>query len=91
MTSLNTTNDLNLPTSTNIEHYILFRQAGQKLCDELAKKFHSKSILKECGKKLGIFKNNMMVFDSEDVMSVLFDYCLHQFCVNKLSVAERYL
>ena len=91
MTSLNTKNDLNLPTYTDIEHYKLFRQAGQKLCDELAKKFLSKSVLKECGKKLGIFKNNMMVFDSEDAMSVLFDYCLHQFYVNKLSIAERYL
>jgi hypothetical protein len=54
MTSLNTKNDLNLPTYTDIEHYKLFRQAGQKLCDELAKKFLSKSVLKECGKRVTI-------------------------------------
>jgi hypothetical protein len=83
-------NNFELPTTKDIEYYQRVREVGievnQKLIEELPK-----SALKECGKKLGIWKGNTLVLGSEDELSIFFDYCLHQFRINKTSVIERHL
>jgi hypothetical protein len=36
-----------------------------------------KRTLQECGRKLGFLRKGTLVFDTEDEMSVLMDYCLY--------------
>jgi hypothetical protein len=83
-------NDFKLPTAKDIEYYQRVREVGRELNHELLEQL-PKSALKECGKKLGIWRSNTLVLGEEKHIAVFYDYCLHQFRINKTNVIERYL
>ncbi len=47
--------------------------------------------MEECGRKLGLFRKGTFVFDSEDEMSILMDYCLFFPAADGQNLVERYL
>ncbi len=82
--------DFELPSTADIAYYQTFREAGRELNNELIKEL-PKSAYKECGKKLGIWQGNTLIFGREEEADVFFDFCLHQFRINKTNVIERHL
>jgi hypothetical protein len=80
------THDTNL-----LARYRHLREIGLKLNTLLVKTL-SESELDEGGKKLGILKKKkVLVMDSEDVLSVLMDYCLHDVRRDGKTAVERFL
>jgi hypothetical protein len=56
--------------------YKQFRQAGVGLNHKLVATLGGDT-MKEGGRRLGILRNDILVFDSEDQTSVLMDYCIY--------------
>lgn len=50
-----------------------------------------KDVMEEGGKKLGIFKNNTLVLDSEDEVAVLMDFCIHDVRRNGRTAVESFV
>lgn len=50
-----------------------------------------KNAIPECGKRLGVYKDNLLVLGSESETSVLMDYCLYDYRWNGRNVIERYV
>lgn len=61
-------------------------QLGNQLISSL-----SKQVLHEGGKKLGIIEGETLVFDSEDEMSLLMDYCIYNVRSAGRNRIEQYL
>ncbi len=70
--------------------YKRLRQVGKGLNHSLVKLLGKQAINKG-GKDLGILKRGTLIFDSEDEMSVLMDYCIYSHQVGKKTVIDRYL
>jgi len=79
-----------LKHSELLPRYKQFRQVGLGLNNKLVKSL-SREDLNEGGKKLGILRQGVLVFDTEDESSVLMDYCLHDVPRGGLNAIERYL
>lgn len=47
--------------------------------------------LRECGKTLGVFKDDILVLGSESEMAVLMDYSIYDYRWDGLNVIERYI
>ena len=73
-----------------LPRYKHLRKVALKLNNRLVKTL-PKSLLEEGGKKLGIFKNNTLILDSEDEIVVLMDYCLYDVRRQGANAVERYL
>lgn len=58
------------------ERYLRLRAVGKKLNSELIRLLQKKDIHR-CGKDLGLLKKNTLIFDSEDNLPILMDYCIH--------------
>ena len=69
--------------------YRRFRQLGVALNLKLVKTI-DKGALDEAGRRLGILKNGTLVLDTEDQMSVLMDYCLHNVWIDGQNAVQRY-
>ena len=70
--------------------YRRFRKVGLQLNQKLVKTL-SKEVLHEGGRRLGILEQGTLVFDSEDEMSVLMDYCIHNVRIGGENAVQRYL
>lgn len=81
---------IELPSSKDIEHYKQCREIAMLFNPKLVEQL-PKSAINECAKKLGLLQRNTLVFNCEDEVSVLMDYCLFHFRVNKVNVISRYL
>jgi hypothetical protein len=81
---------IQLPSVKDIEHYNQRREIAipfnHKLVEQLPK-----SAIKECAKKLGMLHRNTLVVSCEDEVSVLMDYCLFHFRINKVNMISRHL
>ena len=73
-----------------LARYQQIRQIGLELNNRLVGTL-SKSDLQEGGKRLGILRRGVLVFDTEDVTSVLMDYCLHDVRRQGRNAIERFL
>lgn len=73
-----------------LERYKELRERGRELNDLLIKQLTKTAIL-ECAKKLGLREGKTLVLDSEDELSVLFDYCLYSHRLSGKSTIDRYL
>ena len=62
--------------SAQLGRYLRIREARFRLNNLLVKTI-PKSLMEECGRILGIFKNGTFVFDTENETSVLADYCIY--------------
>src|SRR5262249_28309654 len=59
-----------------LPNYLRWRKLGMGLGSKLVKSLDL-DVLEEGGTKLGIMRNGVLVFDSEDQSSVLMDYCIY--------------
>lgn len=73
-----------------LARYKQLRQVGLALNNKLVATL-SKDVLHEGGKQLGILKNNTLVFDTEDEVAVLMDYCLHDVRRKGMNAIDRFL
>ncbi|HEV3386943.1 MAG TPA: hypothetical protein VG097_19150, partial [Gemmata sp.] len=73
-----------------LARYKHLRQVGVELNTELAKSL-SRDALDEGGKKLGILKGKVLALNTEDELTVLMDYCIHDVRRHGINAVERYL
>lgn len=73
-----------------LDRYKSLREAGRDLNLTLAKQL-PKDAVPECGKKLGIAKAGTLIFNNDDEVAVLFDYCLYHYRRGNKTVIERRL
>ena len=58
------------------ERYKRLRAVGKNLNSELTRGLQKRDI-NRCGKELGLLKKNTLVFEDEDDVAVLMDYCIN--------------
>ena len=73
-----------------LARYKQLRQVGLALNNKLVATL-AKDVLHEGGTQLGILKKNTLVFDTEDEMAVLMDYCLHDVRRGAMNAIDRFL
>ncbi len=69
-------NDMLIEKDADYERYKRLRAVSRKLNSELAHLLRKKDI-NRCGKDLGILRKNTLVFDHEDDLGSLMEYCIH--------------
>ncbi|HUT89412.1 MAG TPA: SEC-C metal-binding domain-containing protein [Thermoguttaceae bacterium] len=70
--------------------YQRFREISRGLNRQLVESLDGETI-HEAGRRLGILRRNVLVFDSEETMSVLMDYAIHHVRRDGLNAVERRL
>lgn len=73
-----------------VARYKHLRRLGIQLNDDMVKTL-SREVLDEGAQKIGILKNGLFVFETEDQTSVLMDYCLYNVSRRGLNAVQRYL
>jgi uncharacterized protein YchJ len=73
-----------------LARYQRFRPIRLRLNNELVRRL-SRDVLDEGGKKLGILRRGVFVFDNEDESSVLMDYCVYNVFRRGRNAVEQYL
>jgi hypothetical protein len=73
-----------------LDRYKQLRKTGIALNTTLAKRV-PKVAVSECGKKLGLFKAGTLIFNNDDEVGILFDYCFYHYRRAGKNVIERYL
>jgi hypothetical protein len=73
-----------------IARYQHIRKLSRLINNELVSKF-SKNAIDEGGKKLGILRDGILVFDTEDATSVLMDFCVYDVREKGMNAIERKL
>jgi hypothetical protein len=73
-----------------IARYRHIRQSGRLINQGLTRTLSTSAIL-EGGKKLGILREGVLVFDTEHVTSVLMDFCIHDVREHGMNAIERKL
>ena len=77
-------------TKRIVARYERLRQVRLRLNNELVSRL-SHDALDEGGRKLGILRKGVFVFDSEDETSVLMDYCIYNVYRRGRNAIEQYL
>lgn len=73
-----------------LNRYKRLREVGRNLNNHLVTLVPRAALL-ECGKKLGLVQGKALVLDDEEELSILFDYCLHNYRRGGKNIIERYL
>jgi len=73
-----------------VTRYKHLRAVGQTLNQKLVQRL-SRDILHEGGRKLGLLKRDILVFDSEDEAAILMDYCIYDVRRKERNAFEQYL
>ena len=68
--------DMLIERDGDYERYMRLRAVGKELNSRLADGLQKKDI-DRCGKELGILKKNTLMFENEDDVAVLMEYCIH--------------
>lgn len=79
-----------MDSSDIVARYQRLRPIRLRLNNELVRRL-SRDALDEGAKKLGILRNGMFVFDSEDEASVLMDYCVYDVYRKNRNAVDQYL
>lgn len=77
--------------SQRVNRYKEIRKTACRLNNEILPKYLSKRALEVCGGKLGIMRGDTLFCASMDHMSVLMDYCLHNYADEGGTAVSRYL
>lgn len=77
------------PTRQDVERYRSLRALSMALNHKIIKTI-PRQAYDEIGDALGIRRNGMLVFDSEDMTSVLMDCCLYDWYENGKNLVQRY-
>jgi hypothetical protein len=78
-----------VPTPQDVERYQSLRAAALPLNHEIVKTI-PRQAYEEIGDAIGIRQNGLLVFDSEDMASVLMDCCLYDWFEGGKNVVQRY-
>jgi hypothetical protein len=70
--------------------YQQLRQVGKRVTSDLIKHL-AKGDMNAGGEKLGILKRGILVFDDENEMAVLMDFCIHELRRDGLTAIDRLL
>jgi hypothetical protein len=73
-----------------LARYKQLRRVGLELNNKLVRSL-TKAELEQGGKKLGMWRRGTLVFDTEDMSSVLMDFCIHDVRHKGRNAIERYL
>lgn len=73
-----------------VNQYKQYRQITRKLHGILPE-YLSKQAIDICGNKLGIMRKGTLIFNDEQDMAVLMDYCLYDYRENGVNAVSRYL
>jgi hypothetical protein len=73
-----------------VENYKRFREVNRNLNNILFRKVSEKAIRK-CGEKLGIMRGGTFVFEDEQEMDVLMDYCIYAYYENGQNAVSQYM
>jgi hypothetical protein len=73
-----------------LPRYLRLREVGRSVASALVKRL-PKDVLDEGGTRLGILRGGVLVFDSEDEMAVLMDFCIHDIRRHGRNAVEAYL
>lgn len=77
------------PTREDVERYRRFRAFGRELNSRIVKTI-PKHAYEEVGDFIGVRRNGVLVFDSEDMPGVLMDCCLHDWFEDGKNLVQRY-
>ena len=77
------------PTRQDVERYRSFRALSMELNHRIIKTI-PRQAYDEIGDALGIRRNGVLVFDSEDMTSVMMDCCLYDWFENGKNLIQRY-
>jgi hypothetical protein len=77
------------PTPEDVERYRIFRTLSMDLCDRIVKTIPGRAY-DEIGNALGIRHKDILVFDTEDVASVLMDCCIFDWFEDGRNLVQRY-
>jgi len=73
-----------------LARYRRLRQVGMEVNNALVSRL-PKEVVDEGGEKLGILRQGVLVFESEDEMAVLMDFCIHDVRRQGRNAVERFL
>ena len=73
-----------------VEKYKRFREINREFNNILTRKV-SKNAIHNCGIKLGIMQRDTLVFEDEQEMDVLMDYCIYDYYENGQNAVSRYM
>jgi len=74
-----------------VNRYKRFREITRKLHKDIPQKYLSKKTFSKCGQKLGLMRNNTLIFGDEQDMAVLMDYCIYDYRENGSNAISRYM
>jgi hypothetical protein len=77
------------PTEQDVERYRRFRGMSTELNSRIVKTI-PKRAYDEVGDAIGVRRDGVLVFDSEDMPGVLMDCCLHDWFENGENLVQRY-
>jgi hypothetical protein len=77
------------PTRADVERYRRLRAAGRDLNYRIIKTI-PKQAYNDVGDAIGILRNGVLVFESEDMTSVLMDCCLYDWFEDGKNFVQRY-
>jgi len=78
-----------VPTRQDAERYRILRNASRALSDRLVATIPSRAY-EEIGNALGIRRNGVLVFDTEDMAGVLADCCLFEWYQGGRNLVQQY-
>lgn len=76
--------------SSKLKRYKRLRKTGKKLNIELMEMIPKKAILKNA-KMFRMLKRNTLMLENEDELSILFDYCIHNYRQKGKNIVKQYL
>lgn len=77
------------PTRQDVERYRSLRSLSMELNHRIIKTI-PRQAYDEIGDALGIRRNDVLIFDSEDMTSVMMDCCLYDWYENGKNLVQRY-
>ena len=78
-----------MPIHKDLEDYKRFRAAQIELNKRITARLPKESFLSG-GEELGILKNGTLVFDSEEIVDVLADYCVYRYDDSGMNAVEKF-
>ncbi|MEM3564185.1 MAG: hypothetical protein QXR19_13200 [Candidatus Jordarchaeaceae archaeon] len=74
-----------------VEKYLKYREAGQKLVGKIMNHALSREALTKSGKLLNMVRRGVFVFSNEEEMDVLADFALNEYKVNNKNAVRSYM
>ena len=75
-------------TKKDLKRYEDLRENSKELIDFFQQKTH-KNMIKECAKRLGMWRRGSILANTEDDFSILFDYCFFHYLINGSTIINR--